>query len=77
LRKASENRSIPRLVTKKWLPKNEKLIIRLKNKTWTYEVKNHYNSNKIRLIRPLRHNTKIQNMCLKFLTPLTHVGIKL
>jgi len=38
----------------------EKLIIRLKNKTWAYsQSKNHYNSNEIRLIRPLTDTTHV------------------
>jgi hypothetical protein len=34
LRYAPENRSSPRVVTRKWQLKNYKLTIRLKNKTW-------------------------------------------
>jgi hypothetical protein len=50
------NRSSPRVVTGKWLLKNEKLTARLKNKTGTNtQIKNHRNP---------------EHMYLKFLTPL-------
>jgi hypothetical protein len=53
LRYTPENISSPRVVTGKWLLKNEKLTTRLKNKTWTKpQIKNHKKNHEIRLIRP-------------------------
>jgi len=38
----NESRSSPRVVTGTWLLKYEKIITRLKNKTWTNaQIKNH------------------------------------
>jgi hypothetical protein len=47
LRYVPENRSGPRVVTGKWLLKNEKLMTRLKNEIWkiwtNQRIKNHEN----------------------------------
>jgi len=51
LRYVSENISSPRVVTRKWLLKNEKLTPRPRNKiwkTWTnQQIKNHENGHEL------------------------------
>jgi hypothetical protein len=70
LRYATEDRSSPRVVTRKWLLKNEKLT-RFKNKTWINpKIKNHKESHELRLIRPQTHHKYSEHTHLKFLTPL-------
>jgi len=52
LRDAPENGSSTRVITVKWLLKNEKLTARLKNKTWTNpQIKNLKTSLELSLIR--------------------------
>jgi len=51
LRYVPEKRSSPRVVTGKWLLKNEKLTTRLKNKTWktwaNQQIKTHENGHEL------------------------------
>ena len=72
LRYIPENRSSPRVVTGKWLLKNEKLTTRLKNKIWdNIQIKNHKKSHELRLVTPQMQHKSPEYMYLKFLTPLT------
>jgi len=70
LRYLPENRSSPRVITGKWLLKNEKVTTRLKNKTWTNpQIKNHKKELCTEADQTKVTTQKSRRYVFKFLTP--------
>jgi hypothetical protein len=52
LRYGPESRSSPKVVTGKWLFRNEEITTRLKNEIWTnQQITNHKKNHELRLMR--------------------------
>jgi hypothetical protein len=70
LKYAPENRSSPRVVIEKWLLKNSKLTISLKNKTWAIpQIKHHKKNHELGLIGPQTQLRNLEHTYLNFLIP--------